>query len=211
MISTDPAHLTALASRRIYPRDFLWIKARTRADPPVAVEDAYWSDVGAVTAPIQDFASGNTINRTYQGAGQLIQIGQITRTSNLTVLDVQISFLQIGDDANRLIRTYDAKQAEVEIHSGLLDVDTRTLIAPAAPLFKGFVNRVRMPRVAEGSAGVGTLFCKSHSQELSRSNPARRSDEDQRLRSATDAFYASAASVGEWEQYWGRARESTSA
>lgn len=211
MLSVDPTYLTALAQRRIYPRDFLWIKARTRDAIPVPVEEAYWSDIGSVDAPVYDYASGNAITRTYAGAGQLVAIPEIPRVANLTVLDVPVRLLNIGDDIDRLVRTYDAKQAEIEIHRGLMNVDTRTLIATAMPLFKGFIDTVDLPRPAQGQKDVTVLHCKAHALEFNRSNPAKRSDEDQRLRDANDEFYASVAVVGEWEQFWGRARQESSA
>ena len=39
---------------------------------------------------------------------------------------------------------------------------------------------------------------------MTRSNPDTRADVSQKLRSATDNFFADAAVAGEWEIYWGK-------
>ena len=48
------------------------------------------------------------------------------------------------------------------------------------------------------------LACVSDAQEMSRSNPAKRSDADQKLRDPDDDFFQYANVVGNWEQFWGK-------
>lgn len=193
----------ALAERRLVPRDFLWIIARDRSDGgPQTV--GFWSGVGDVTGQIIHPDTGLTVNRTWYGTGTLISIGAIPMVSNVTVQTVPIVMNQIDDLVQQAVRLYDMKQARVEIYRGLLDPGTRALVAPAFCRFVGFVDEVEIKTPSENEAGSVTLSCNSHTQELMRSNPDTRSDSSQRLRSATDNFFQDAATVGEWEFFWGR-------
>ncbi len=76
-------------------------------------------------------------------------------------------------------------------------------MAAERPRFIGFVDGVDIVTPAEGEEGSITLSCVSHTQEMTRSNPDTRSDASQRLRSATDDFFADTTVAGEWEIFWG--------
>lgn len=195
----------ALAARAIVARDFLWIVARTR-DTGEAVTDGVWSDVGEITCEVINPNTGSAVTRSFIGAGTLVQISAIPLVSNLTVQTCTIKLSQVSDHVNDLVRTYDCKQARVEIFRGLFDPDTRLLVAPAVPRFVGFVDEIQITTPREGDEGGVELMCKSHTQELTRSNPDTRSDASQRLRSATDNFYQDTTVVGEWQLFWGRSQ-----
>ncbi len=47
------------------------------------------------------------------------------------------------------------------------------------------------------------MVCASHTQEMTRSNPSTRSHATQLLRDPNDSFYLDAATVQEWEFFWG--------
>ena len=193
----------ALAARRLVPRDFLWLVARDRATGnPQTV--GFWSDVGDVSAQVINPDTGAVNTRTWYGSGTLIAIDAIPMVSNITVQPVTIVMNQIDELVNQAVRLYDCKQARAEIFRGLLDPDTRKLVAPAFCRFVGFVDEVEIRTPPESDAGSVTLTCNSHTQELMRFNPDTRSDASQRLRSATDNFFQDASTVGEWEFFWGR-------
>jgi hypothetical protein len=193
----------ALAAGRLVARDFLWIVARTR-DTLAPVTDGMWSDVGDITCQVINPDTGSAVSRTFHGVGELVSISDIPLVSTIEVQTVAIVLSQVVDRVNSLVRTYDCKQARVEIFRGLFDPDTRVLVAPAEPRFVGFVDEIEIETPPEGEEGGVTLRCKSHTQEMNRANPDTRSDASQRLRSATDNFYQDVAVVGEWEVWWGR-------
>lgn len=196
--------LDALAKRKLVARDFFSITVRTR-DTGTPVSDHYWSDVGTRTFEVINPNTGSAVERTFQGAGALISISDIPLVSNITVQTVTVRLSQVADRINELIRVYDAKQASVQIFRGLFDPDTRELVAPAECRFVGFVDKIEITTPSENEDGGVSLICASHTQEMTRSNPDTRSDASQRLRSATDNFYADTAVVGDWELSWGRA------
>lgn len=197
------ANQDALEERALVARDFLWIVARDResGDP---VPDGMWSDVGNVTAEVVDPDTHLPDEREFFGSGTLIQIDDIPLVSNLTVQNVTIRMSQVEDRVNALFRTYDVKQARVEVFRGLFDPSTRLMVSPAECRFVGFVDKVEIRTPAEGEEGGVVLTCVSHTQEMSRANPDTRSDESQKRRSGTDNFYQDVATVGEQELFWGR-------
>lgn len=195
--------IAALEARALVARDFIWIIARTR-DTGSPVSDGYWSDVGTTTCEVINPNTGSPVERTFYGAGGLISTSDIPLVSNLTVQTVTVRLSQVADRVNDLMRTYDVKQAQIQIFWGLFDPSTRELVAPAEPRFVGFIDKVDIRTPSENEEGGVTLSCVSHTQEMTRTNPDTRSDASQRLRSATDDFLVDSAVVGDWELFWGR-------
>jgi hypothetical protein len=201
--SLDTDNYDLLQLRALEPRDFVWFVVRSRVDGS-PVTDGYWSDLGTITADVVDPETGGTESRTFFGANGLISISDISLVSTLTVQNVTITLSQVSDRINDLVRTYDCKQGQVQIFRGLFDPATHEMIGPAFPRFVGFIDEAPITTPAEGGQGDVTLTCTSHTQELTRANTDTRSDVSQRLRSATDNFFADAAVVGTWSQFWGR-------
>ena len=199
----------ALAARTLVARDFLWFVARDleTGDP---VTDGFWSDVGNVTAEVLNPDTGAADERTFYGSGALIQVDDVPLVANLTVQNITIRMSQIEDRVEELARTYDLKQARVELYRGLFDPSTRSLVSPAFCRFVGFVDTIEIVTPSEDEDGSVTVNCVSHTQEMTRSNPDTRSDASQRRRSATDDFFRDASVVGQWEHFWGKTTGSVS-
>jgi hypothetical protein len=202
-----PAVQSALAARALVARDFLWIVARTRADPPVPVSVGFWSDIENVSGvQVIDPDTLTTATRSYYGAGGLIAVDDIPSVSSIQVQDIHIRMSQLDEQVETAVRTYDVKQARVEIHRGWFDPVSRQLVSPAIIRFVGFVNTVEIHTPAEGGDGYVNLTCVSHTQETTRSNPATRSHADQQNRAVGDDFFIDAATVGDWQFSWGEDR-----
>jgi hypothetical protein len=194
--------VAALAARRLMPRDFLTITARDReTGDPVTV--GFWSDLANVAALVIDPETGDPSLRDFYGAGSLIGITDIPAIVGVSVETVTITMSQLHDQVEEAIRLYDCKQARVEIHTGLLDPDSRKLVDPAEPVFVGFIDKIDIRTPAEGGDGAAVLTCASGTQELLRSNPATRSHADQQVRAPGDDFFIDAAVCSDWDHYWG--------
>lgn len=202
MRALAPAAIAALESRNITVRDFLWIEGHVFGSDTIAAA-GFWSDLGTVSAQVLDPRTGGTQTRTFEGAGGLVDISPIVLSASLTVQTVTISLSQIANP-NQLVRGYDVKQARVEIFRGLFNPATLVQLSPAFPRFVGFVDQAEITTPSEGSEGQIVLTCMSHSQEMSRSNTATRSDADIRARDAADSFGRHCANVGTWQLFWGR-------
>jgi hypothetical protein len=196
------ANQAALEKRALVARDFLWLQVRDRVTG-AAVTDGMWSDFGTVTANVVNPDTGAEESRTWAGAGSLVKISDIPLVSNLTVQTVTVQLSQVSDHVNDLIRGYDPKQGRIEIYRGLFDPASRAMTAAAECRFVGFVDEVEVKTPREGEEGAVVLTCTSHTQEMTRSNPDTRSDASQRLRSATDDFFADVAVTADWEHFWG--------
>jgi hypothetical protein len=199
----SPENQDALEGRVLVARDFLWIVARNRDDnSPEAV--GFWSDVDDVSAEVLNPDTGLAVMRNFYGSGTLIAIDPIPLVSNLTVQTVNVRMSQIDELVAQAVRLYDCKQARVEIYRGLFSPVSRQMVAPAECRFVGFIDVIEIKTPSENEDGGVNLTCNSHTQELLRSNPDTRSHESQILRNPTDNFFQDAATVGDWEHYWGR-------
>lgn len=194
---------TALEQTKLEARDFLWIIARDRSDGS-PVEVGLWSDIGTVTASVIDPLTGGSQSREWFGAGTLISISDIPLVQGITVQQINVTMSQVNDGVNDFVRTYDCKQAQVQVFRGLFDPDTRELVAPATSRFSGFVDSGPITTPAEGNEGSITFTCTSNTQELTRANSDTSTDASQRLRSSTDNFFQDVAVVGEWQFFWGK-------
>lgn len=193
--------LAALQARAVELRDMIWIVARDRntGDP---VPYGAWSDLQSATLDITEPDTGATVQRLFEGAGNLVQIGAVPRVANLTAQSVQVMVSQLGN-ANELIRAYDLRQARVEIYRALFAPGTLNQLSPGIARFVGFVDEIEITTPKENEAGSARLECISHMQELGRSNPATRSDAFQQARASGDTFRRHAATVATWEMKWG--------
>jgi hypothetical protein len=194
--------VAALAARRLVPRDFLWIVARDRATG-LPVNVGFWSDLSNVSALVLDPETGAPVLRTFYGSGSLIQISDVPSIVGVSVESVTVTMSQLHDQVEEAIRLYDCKQARIEIHTGLLDPDSRQLVDPAEPIFVGFIDEIEIRTPSENEDGAAILTCASGTQELLRSNPATRSHADQQVRAPGDEFFLDAAVCGDWDHYWG--------
>jgi len=115
---------------------------------------------------------------------------------------IKISLSPISEAVRKAIREYDARLAPVEIHRGLLDLDTRNLIAPPRPRFVGEVNGAPIETPAAGGEGSVSLSVVSHTRALTKTNAAKKSDETQKLRGG-DRFRRYSDVAGQIEFWWG--------
>ena len=202
-----PASTQALLeARTLVSRDFMRITGRVRATG-APISEHFWSDIGTISAQVVDADTGLVVTHTFQGVGALISIDAIPMVSNLTVHEISVTFSQLDDRINELLRVYDIRQAKVEIYRGEFDPATMTMVEPAAARFVGFVDGAPVETPAEGGEGSITLKCVSTAQELTRSNPDMRSHESQQLRAPGDGFYRDTTSVGDLVIFWGGKRE----
>lgn len=196
--------LAALQGRRLQARDFIWFIARTRDEVPEEVVEGLWSDIGLTTVNVIDPVTGGTQSRQFYGSGGLVSIPDIPLVANLTVQNVPVMLSHLDDRAQNLVRTYDCKQAVVQIFRGLYDPRTKLLVSPATARFVGFVDKIEIETPTEGEFGKAELTCLSSTQELTRSNSDTRSHVSQLNRHAGDDFYIDTGVVGEWEFWWGQ-------
>lgn len=191
-----------LEAQTLVTRDFMRITARVRATG-VPIAQGFWSDVGPVNAQVIDAETGAITSYDFEGAGALIAIDPIPMVSNLTVQTVDVQFSQLDERINELMRTYDLRQAKIEIYRGEFDPATMVMVEPAVARFVGFVDGAPVETGAENSEGSVKLTCVSSAQELTRGNPDTRSHESQIVRAPGDDFLQDVTAVADLVIFWG--------
>lgn len=200
---SDPDFYAAMQARRIVPRDFIRLYPRTFASTPVVTPVGFWSGLQLVTLPVVNPDTGLSVDYVWNGAGSLISISAIPAASSLTVQNVTVKMSHLLPAVEDAVRGYNLKQAKVEIYSGLFDPDTHLLVSPAECVFVGYADECTIVRPAANEEGSLTLSVTSDTQEMTRANPAKRSNESQLLRSAGDNFYQDTATIKNRKIFWG--------
>lgn len=204
MIPYDEAEIAALSARSAVKRNFVWFTGRNRATNELE-EVGFWNDVGLKTVEVVAGLSGELEERTYLGSGSLINVGDIPRTADISVRRVRIVLSPLSAEIEAAIRGYDPKGQPVEIHRGLLDLDTRELVAPPKALFIGFVTGAPISTPAEGGVAAAGLECISATFELLHGRHSVRSDAWLQSRAPGDRFYRYTGVAADWEIPWGNA------
>jgi hypothetical protein len=202
--SDSASNITAAQAQVTADADFLWFVARNR-DTGAAVTDGMWSGVGTIDAQVIDPTTGQIVTRTYVGTYGLVSISDIALIAGVSVQPITIVMSQVNARVAQLVRQYDLKQAQVQVHRGRINPASRQMVAPAAKRFVGFVDEIEIVEGAEGEEGGVSVSCVPYSQELLRSNPDTRSHQSQQQRHAGDDFFKDVAVVPDWQQFWGKA------
>ncbi|PYE89573.1 hypothetical protein [Phyllobacterium leguminum] len=206
MRSVDIATAAAYQSRRAHiPRYFVWIEAKNRSTGGLEMM-GLWNGEDTVTVTVVDPGTGLPSTRVYHAGGSLLNIDPIPAVSDLSVRTIQIGLSQINAAVQQAIRGYDVRLAKVQIHRGLLDLETRLLVGNPLSLWDGQVNGAPVDTPAVGEEGGIALSVVSHTRMLTRTNPAKRSDETQKLRGGDRARRYSGV-AGEWAFWWGEEKK----
>jgi hypothetical protein len=204
MRNVDSAVLAALAQRVLIARSFISIEAKEFETGAPAIA-RFWNDIGNVIAPVVDPETLEPVEHTFVGSGSLIRVDPIPLVADLTVRKVTATLNQTNDIINDYVRGYDLKGAKVQIHRGLFSPANRGIVTAAEIRFVGEIDEVTINTPAVGQPGSISVTMVSTTRELTRTNSAKRSDEDQQQRAPGDRFFKYAGVAGEWEIFWGQA------
>jgi hypothetical protein len=183
----------------VIPRNFVLV---TKGEDSWGFTD-YGEDV---ILNIVDGETGGTVSRSYYGDNApIVSMDPMPLKIGLEVDTTEIVLGQLHPAVLDMVRGHDIRGAQVQVHRAYL---SRVSMLPvAAPRIRrlGQVNGAPIETPAAGGFGSVTLQVVSHTRELTRINPAKRSDEQQRLRS-DDRFRRYSGTAGKWEVWWGEAR-----
>ena len=177
MRSYGAATLTALQSRAgLISRVLIWVSARNRTTNAVETM-GLWTGVDHETISI------GGVPRLYYGAGNVIDIPEITMEAGLSVRMHRIGLSPLSPEIMQLVRSYDVRGVAVEVHRALYATDTRSLIEEPHQVLKGFVDEVEIGTPEAGGSSSCVLNVATSARLLTQSLPLKKSDETQRLRS----------------------------
>lgn len=198
----DVATQGAIRNRNaIVPRNFVVVTARDRDDGTDKLH-GFWDDAEVVVTNVVSGEDGSIVSRTFVGDSAIVSCDAIPMRIGLEVRTVQLVLNPLHPAVQALVRGDDPRFGKVEIYRGLLDPASMLLVAPPRIRFLGRINGAPIDTAAAGDASKVTLKLVSHTRELTRTSPARKSDETQRLRSG-DRFRRYTGVAGEWPIWWG--------
>lgn len=206
MRSIDSGTYNALVNapeNGLVERDLVWITAKTQAGGSAGY--GFWNDLDTVTVSVIDPATGVTVNRDFTGDGSIIAIDRIPLTSDLTVRTITVTLSPLHKTVEQMVRGNDVRNAPVIVYRLLFDPATHSPVGAAIPHFVGFVNKAPIGTPKVGEEASIELSVVSVIRELTKTNPAKKSDETQRRRSGDRMYrYLGTADV---PIFWGRERQ----
>lgn len=188
-------------SKGIAPRGFFWITAKNlETGEPHSF--GLWTGFDTVSVDVMSGSTGAIETRDYVG-GVSLQIGDITRVSDLTIQTIEVKFSAIAPACQTIVRAHDVRLAKIEIHTGWLDTVTRSIADMPEVDFLGLVNGAPIETAATGGESLVTLNIISDAAAmLTRTNPSKRSYEGQKRRDG-DEINLYANTVKMIRVFWG--------
>jgi hypothetical protein len=189
----------------IVPRDFVVITAKHRTTGAPQVH-GFWNDGDTVTTNVVSGEDDTIVSHTFQGDGAILSCDPIPMRIGLEVRTIQMVMSPLHGAVKALLRTDDPRFGKVEIYRGYLDPLTMVLASEPRIRFLGRINGAPIDTPAAGGEARAVLKIVSHTRELTRTNPAKKSDEEQRKRDG-DRFRRYTGVAGEWPIWWGEEKD----
>ena len=206
-MSFDSNTIAALGRGAMVIADFLTIRGKD-SDGDDAVFN-FWTGPDNVTLNVVSASDGSTESRDYIGGGALVDVTAIVDGVGLEARSHSFGLNPLQTTNHDMVNGNNIRVAVVEMHRGLRDPDTWGLVADPQPYFLG-----RVDGLSHDVGGVDgdtpadatmTLAVMGNQIDLTRINPALKSDEQQRLRSG-DRIRRYADAAGSYDVWWGQAR-----
>ncbi|HWJ88508.1 MAG TPA: hypothetical protein VNS12_10590 [Pelagibacterium sp.] len=176
---------------------------KTFAGAPVPF--AFWSEHDTVTATVTSPFTGNPASHPFVGAGAILDVGETPRTSDLSIRRKSITLSAVHETVLNMWTGHDMRLAQVAVYQALFDPETRNM-ASALLEFVGELNGAPKEVPAAGGQGGIRFDLVSDTRQLTRTNPAKRSDAHQRTRQ-NDGFHKYIGVSGAWPIPWGQKSE----
>jgi len=206
MSAYDSDTIAALQAGALILRDMLWIRGSTSGGD--AATWGFWAGEDNVTVNVVKATDpANVESRAYVGGGSLLSDGvdPIVYQLGLVAQTINVKLSQIHTSVQDMVRGANIRLAEAELHRALFDVATGEIVSTPFPRFYGIIEGAPINTPAVGGDGSITLAITSVSIDLTRTNPALKSDEATKLRSG-DRFRQYSGVTGQYTVDWGEAR-----
>lgn len=159
------------------------------------VNFAFWTehDTETITAP--NPWTGSSQSYDFVGAGAILDVSETPRTSDLSIRRKSITLSNIHPTVMEMWGK-DMRLAQVAVFQAIYDPSSRTFVE-ALLEFVGELNGAPKEVPAAGGEGGIKFDFVSDTRQLTRTNPAKRSDAHQRTRS-NDGFHKYIGVAGDW-------------
>lgn len=203
-MSYDAETIAQLETGQLVLRDFLTVFGKNGGTP---VEINFWAGEDNVAANVVSAQDGSTDARNYIGGGTLRDVPPIVDAIGLEARSIEFGLSQIQSDVQDMVRAYNVRVAKVEFQRGLYDPATWSLVSTPFPRFLGRVDGASVETPEVGGEGAIRLTAASSNIDLTKTSPALKSDETQRLRS-DDRVRRYSDTAAQIEVFWGLAKGS---
>lgn len=199
MRNYDPATAAHLGGARdIVAHVLVWITARDRTTG-AAESIGFWTGDDH-----QDFVIAGE-NRTYFGAGDMLEVPAITAETGLQVRMHSLRLAALAPEVALALRGHEPRLAPVELHRVLYHALTGVQVAEPHRVLAGWIDEAQITTPEIGGQGSATITIASSARALTRTLPICKSDAQQRLRSG-DRFRRYVDVSGAVDVVWGAAR-----
>lgn len=189
--------------RAVVPRNFILVGPVTPIGGGTPKTFGFTDFGEDVVTNVVDGLTGETVSRTFSGDSRpILSLDSMPLRLGVEIDNVRVTLSHLHPDVVDLVRAYDCRNAAVQIHRGWLSPDSMLLVAAPRCRRLGQVNGTPIETPAAGSAGSVVLTIVSRSRELTRTNPAKASQEFYARRSA-DKWGQYTGTAGQWSIWWG--------
>lgn len=167
---------------------------------------AFWTEHDTETGTVPNPWTGTPSSYPFVGAGAVLSVGETPRTSDLSIRRKSITMSAVHETVLDMWTAHDMRLAQVAVYQALFDPETRSMVS-ALLEFVGELNGAPKEVPAAGGEGGIRFDIVSDTRQLTRTNPAKRSDAHQRTRN-NDGFHKYIGVAGDWQIPWGQESES---
>lgn len=204
----DSPTITALSAAGLVIVDFITITGKNGAGDPVEFD--YWTGPDNVTTNVVSAVDGTTDSRNYIGGGVLGNVPAVVDGIGLEARQHTFGLSALHASVLDMVNANNIRTARVELQRGYRNPDTWALVSTPFPAFLGRVDGLSVDTGASGEDGQAvdttlSLMAVTDAIDLTRMNPALKSDEQQRIRSG-DRIRRYADAAGQYDVWWGQAR-----
>lgn len=199
----DNDTITALSKGVLVLRDLLSIDGWDGDGDPVSF--GFWIGEDDISVNVVSGTTGSTVSRNYIGGGSLLTVPPIIDSIGLDIRAVEFGLSQLHDDVLDMLNANRIRGGHAELHRVLLDVATWEPVSVAYPRFVGRVDEADKRTGASGGEGGITISCSPDRVDLTRTNPALKSDATHQALYPGDLF-RKYDTIGQVQVDWGRHR-----
>lgn len=206
-MSFDAPTIAALQSGGIPLVDFITIRGKDSGGSAAVFN--FWTGPDNVTLNVISAIDGSTESRSYIGGGSLLDVPAIVDGIGLEARSHEFGLNPLHSSILDMVNGNNIRVAVVELHRGVRDPATWGLVSTPFPYFLGRVDG--LSHDVSGVTGDSpadarmTLAVVGNQIDLTRINPALKSDEQQKLRSG-DRIRRYADAAGQYDVFWGQVR-----
>ncbi|UYN98353.1 MAG: hypothetical protein KIT02_10280 [Devosia sp.] len=188
-------------------REILTVKGRTLGG--AADEWVYWTGEDNIAVNLVPAGETTPVSRNAVGGGTLLDIPPIVDAIGVEARSITIGLDHISEAAGGpldMVFGNNVRVARVEMHRAFLDPATWNLVSTPTLMFAGRVDGASIDDAAAGGEGALSLDCISSAIDLTKTNPAMESDEQQKRRDG-DRFRRYGDTAGQIQTWWGQHKE----